>query len=128
MSSSPGPDNWEEALETVVRRTGHEVYRAQCAPDHPDHRAYRRLMLQIAAGPLYPPLQQQAANLARSLWDWAVSGFGMADEDEVARRRSICAACPEWVPADRRCRICGCFMEAKIRLKMAHCPLPEPRW
>lgn len=74
----------------------------------------------------YPPLATQAANLAGSLWAWAVSGFTMASEDEQARRLAICHACPQWDGG--RCRICGCALSAKVSLKTAHCPLPEPKW
>ena len=76
----------------------------------------------------YPPAADQAANLARSLWDWATSGLRMASDAEVDRRREICAACPEWDVAARRCRKCGCYTEAKIRMRTEHCPLDPPRW
>lgn len=89
----------------------------------------------IAAGlaattvePVYPALTTQAASLATSLWAWAVDGFRIADEAEQARRRAICAACPEWEATARRCRICGCHTDAKIALRSAHCPLPVPKW
>jgi hypothetical protein len=44
----------------------------------------------------YPPLAQQAANLAGSLWAWAVSGFTTTTEEERARRLAICRDCPQW--------------------------------
>lgn len=74
----------------------------------------------------YPPLAQQAANLGRALWDWAVSGFSMTSQDEQARRLEICRGCEQWDGG--RCRICGCGLAAKIALKTSHCPLPEPKW
>jgi hypothetical protein len=41
--------NWYEALDVVVARTHHARYRDLCADDHPDHCAWRRLMLRLAA-------------------------------------------------------------------------------
>lgn len=125
--------DWREALESVVARTRHERFRALCADDHPDREAWRQQVISMATGeppavPNYPTPVVQANNLARSLWAWAVDGFRVASDEEQARRRSICATCAEWVPADRRCRICGCHTDAKIALRTAQCPLPEPRW
>lgn len=67
-----------------------------------------------------------AANLGRALFDWAVSGFSMASDEERARRLAICGACAEWDGA--RCRICGCYTTYKVQMKTEHCPLPEPKW
>jgi hypothetical protein len=41
--------DWTEALKIVIARTRHEPYRELCADDHPDHCAWRRLMLRLAA-------------------------------------------------------------------------------
>lgn len=103
-------------------------------PAHPDHRpGYRDSIAAVAAqhragGVAYPSAVDMARGLARSLWDWAVGGFGMADEAEVSRRLAICAGCPQWDAEARRCRICGCNTDAKVRLRTAHCPLPVPKW
>lgn len=105
-------------------------------PAHGAHRPQYRESIRSAAAqaagaiprPEFPSIPTQAANVARALWDWATSGFKMASEEEVARRRTICAACPEWVPKIKRCRICGCKTEAKIQMKTEHCPLDPPRW
>jgi hypothetical protein len=74
----------------------------------------------------YPSPAQQAANLAAAFWGWATSGFRMASEEEVTRRQSICRACPRWDAAAARCPLCGCYTQAKTRLKAEHCP--EGRW
>lgn len=71
----------------------------------------------------YPPLAMQAGSLARSLWDWAVSGFAMATEAEQSRRLTICHDCPQW--DDGRCRICGCYVKVKITMKTEHCPIAK---
>lgn len=78
----------------------------------------------------YPPVMTQAANLSRALWDWAVSGFAMASEAEVKRRLAICEACEYFDPGPRRCKHlgCGCYLDAKTRMRSEHCPLPTPKW
>jgi hypothetical protein len=95
-------------------------------PPDPVHVAHVRNRSAMGAAPAHPPLAIQAGNLGRALWDWAVSGFAMTTEEEVSRRLTICRECPQWDAG--RCRICGCTLEAKVRLRTAHCPLEPPRW
>lgn len=71
----------------------------------------------------YPPVATQAANLAGSLWAWAVSGFSMASDEERARRLAICRACPQYDAEAVRCHLCGCYLGAKTSLKIEHCPI-----
>ena len=115
---------WEQALEIVVARTGHEAYRRHCADDHPEHAIWRKRMVEKATGQApvsLPPITRQAANLGRALFDWAVSGFSMASEEQQAWRLAICSLCPQW--SDGRCLICGCHLSAKIALRTEHCPI-----
>jgi len=76
----------------------------------------------------YPSPARLAANLSRALWDWAVSGFSMASEEEAARRISICESCEYFDAGPRRCKHlgCGCYLDAKVKLKTEHCPVN--RW
>jgi len=96
-------------------------------PDHPRYNpAFGPSIGDISrklAARRYPSPAQQATNLAHSLWDWATSGFSLAGDEEVARRRAICLDCEQW--DDGRCRICGCFLAAKIRMKTEHCPIAK---
>jgi hypothetical protein len=99
-------------------------------PGHPRHNpphvdSIRDLAEQLHARE-YPSPARQAASLAASLWEWATSGFRTAGDAEQARRRAICEGCPRWAAAARRCTLCGCYTEAKIRLKTERCP--EGRW
>ena len=43
--------------------------------------------------------------------------------EEKERRLAICKTCEELEPAMFRCRKCGCFMNFKAALVVAHCPL-----
>lgn len=109
-------------------------------PAHPDYDPRYRDAIPLHAQPResggespaarveYPPLATQAVNLAGAFWDWAISGFTMASDEEQARRRSICATCPRWDASGRRCTLCGCYTEAKIQLKTSHCPDDPSRW
>lgn len=94
-------------------------------PAHPDYQpAYREMISRLSEEEAKPPsAAKMAASLARSLWDWAMGGFGMASEKEQARRLEICRACPQW--RDGRCLICGCFVNLKFQLKTEHCPLDK---
>lgn len=46
-------------------------------------------------------------------------------EAEKERRLSICRACEHFSPTLVQCGICGCFLEAKTRLKNYHCAMPD---
>ena len=117
--------DWREALEIVVGRTKHERYRELCADDHPNREMWRAKMVEKATGEptpaAYPSAARQAANLAGSLWDWAVSGFMVASQEEQDRRLAICHGCEQW--DEGRCRICGCHLAAKVKMKTGHCPI-----
>jgi hypothetical protein len=44
--------------------------------------------------------------------------------DDVARSRyQICLGCPELTATTKQCKQCGCFMNAKTKLRDAQCPL-----
>ena len=101
---------------------GHPRYDARFVP------AVREAARKLGAIAGAPGLDDRAASLGRALWSWVVSGFRIADEGERARRRAICAACPEWIASRRRCRICGCFTDVKVALRTEHCPLDPPKW
>ncbi len=97
-------------------------------PAHPDHRpgyhdSIADAVRQMADRPP-PPLATQAGNLGAALFAWAVGGFSTASAEEQARRLGICRACPQWDGG--RCRLCGCYLAAKIRLRTEHCPIA--RW
>lgn len=90
-------------------------------PSHPDHNPlYRRELIRRAG---YPSLAQQARNFARSLWGWATDWFRLASRAEVARRMEICSDCPNFDAG--RCRLCGCQLAAKVRMRSGHCPVEK---
>jgi hypothetical protein len=44
-------------------------------------------------------------------------------DDEARERYVICINCPEIIKATNQCKQCGCFMNLKVKLKRAECPL-----
>lgn len=73
-----------------------------------------------------PSKWQMAKNLAGAMKDAAKDGFSTEGEDEVQRRLAICEECPLFLPAERRCSVCGCAMNFKAKLRSQHCP--EGKW
>ena len=45
--------------------------------------------------------------------------------DEQEKRFSICKECPDLIKITKQCKRCGCFMNAKTRLKNASCPIKK---
>ena len=62
---------------------------------------------------------------AKATYNWAKSGFKLADETELARRKSICNTCNFWYPAARmglgKCLKCGCT-SLKLKFDTESCP------
>lgn len=45
------------------------------------------------------------------------------DEKISDQRLGICEQCPELIKITSQCKKCGCFMNMKVKLKQAECPL-----
>ena len=44
--------------------------------------------------------------------------------DEIAEQRfDVCKACPELIRITKQCKKCGCFMNLKVKLAAAACPI-----
>lgn len=73
----------------------------------------------------FPSLFQQARNLAKQAWtsgiDVAKGKPLLASAEKAAARLEICQGC-EFFKQDR-CLKCGCFMNAKIHVESAACPI-----
>jgi hypothetical protein len=41
-------------------------------------------------------------------------------------RYAICLSCPDLIQSTKTCKLCGCFMNQKTKLKMSSCP--AGRW
>lgn len=49
------------------------------------------------------------------------NGF-LASEEKAQERMNICMECPQFDQNHKRCYLCGCFMEHKIKFKSSSCP------
>lgn len=70
----------------------------------------------------------QLANYATARVKWQAAGRPEVDDDEYARRRSLCLSCPERDPDNDTCRKCGCPLHQtalgdKLRWATESCPL-----
>lgn len=54
----------------------------------------------------------------------AVHTLDIADHTLVEHRMATCASC-EYFTRLRRCKQCGCFMDAKTKLAIAKCPIDK---
>ena len=73
-----------------------------------------------------PTTFQMVGKFTKATYNWAKSGFKLADEAELARRTQICNKCKFWYPAARmglgKCLKCGCS-SAKLKLASEECPI-----
>jgi tetratricopeptide (TPR) repeat protein len=68
-----------------------------------------------------PGLLRMALSAAKSMAKFVGSGFKTAPPLTVQLRLQTCAACEHHT--GMRCRLCGCFTNAKARLAHEHCPI-----
>ena len=73
----------------------------------------------------FPSTFQMARNAFKQAWDstkGVLSGRNfLVNADTANNRYSICEGCEFF--KEKRCTQCGCFMEAKVHLELATCPL-----
>lgn len=74
-----------------------------------------------------PSMYQMAKNFigsAKDIVGGAMAGDGVVVTEEIFNERmKICSGCPMFEIEQKRCRECGCFMEAKSMFKKTYCPL-----
>lgn len=74
----------------------------------------------------YPNFWEQMEefrNFLKDVGQDAVAGNGfLVSEEKAQERMNVCMECPQFDPNHKRCYLCGCFMEAKIKFKSSECP------
>jgi hypothetical protein len=95
----------------------------------------------VAASPVTFSNGQLAAKAGKALFDWALTGFAVLDQEAFEARFSACERCdmlsepPETLAyaltrtkrSDPRvCGACGCTAARKARLASEQCPLTDP--
>lgn len=56
-------------------------------------------------------------------WDLFDKDIGRVEGDVAKARLATCQACDRYVPLTHQCEECGCFMNAKVKLPNAFCPI-----
>jgi hypothetical protein len=121
--------NFQEALDIVVARTGHQRYRQLCDPDDPAFDpAYPPWIISQAeqpAGPRHdvgemPGFVTQLGNFVVAVGQHIADGWKSADDATAAARLATCRAC-DLLDADS-CRLCGCHMPLKVTWLEQVCP------
>jgi len=69
-----------------------------------------------------PSTAQMAKNLLHAVKEHVSSGWSKCTEEESAERFEVCSSC-ERMREDKRCSLCGCFMELKSTWKEQKCPI-----
>jgi len=64
---------------------------------------------EIKTDPVFDPVTEEA--------------FYASKETNAAARLDICKSCPELFTLTNSCKQCGCFMNIKVRIYSAECPL-----
>ena len=68
-----------------------------------------------------PSADEMIANLVMDGAKWAKDGFKLSKNTK--KRLAICNACEFFDKEAARCLKCGCFMNAKVYMDSASCPL-----
>jgi hypothetical protein len=73
------------------------------------------------------PYQQWKKNLGSTRpWDMINPNAEHVSEVLAKSRFDICKSCTFLIKATSQCKKCGCFMQAKTKLRHAECP--EGKW
>lgn len=49
-------------------------------------------------------------------------------KQEAVRKMKICIECENFVATTKQCKLCGCFMPAKVLVPMMRCPDNPSKW
>lgn len=63
-------------------------------------------------------------------WGWLQVALrvNQAPRSVVKARLAVCQACPKWNPRSKRCGICACKTDWKVKLASYSCPDEPSRW
>jgi hypothetical protein len=56
-------------------------------------------------------------------WDLFNKNLGRVETSIAEERYEICSTCPKLIKLTGQCKECGCFMQQKVKLPHAFCPL-----
>lgn len=58
-------------------------------------------------------------------WDLLNPNVKKVDNKLSEKRLKICQQCPELIKLTNQCKKCGCFMNLKVKLENASCPIEK---
>jgi uncharacterized paraquat-inducible protein A len=73
-------------------------------------------------------LAQIVSNFATAIKDEAIATIHrdpLPNIEEIERRMSICQECEFFLPKQKRCMKCGCFLRWKTALRSQKCPIEK---
>jgi hypothetical protein len=53
---------------------------------------------------------------------------GLSNQETIAHRNAKCQTCEYLDKSSQRCKLCGCYVWAKMRVSAAECPDKPSRW
>jgi hypothetical protein len=56
-------------------------------------------------------------------WDLFNKNLGRVETDVAEQRLETCKSCKHFLKTTHQCKKCGCFMDAKVKLPNASCPI-----
>lgn len=56
-------------------------------------------------------------------WDMLNPNVPKVSDNIESIRMSLCMDCPELIKSTKQCKQCGCFMNMKVKLENAKCPV-----
>lgn len=126
-------NNFENVIQ-VVGKTADEVKNIFPRPNTPvdkftkEQIEKQKQMLEQEDVSKFPTAFQMTRNLLKAGWDSAknvTSGRQwLVSSEEAHKRLTICESCPNY--KEKKCVLCGCFMEQKTHLQVAECP--QNKW
>lgn len=73
-----------------------------------------------------PPMREQIMNASKAavrvLGAAVTGGKIMATEEVVKARQEICSKCEFWIEDRKRCTVCGCRTDLKLKMATEACP------
>lgn len=66
---------------------------------------------------------EMATSFAGATIKHAMSGFEYRAQEDINRIQEICKACEHYLPDKKRCKLCGCWTQRKIRWASSHCKI-----
>ena len=121
VQPKPEPLTPEQRQEQKDKREQHKAKQAEELAEAETHYAET----------IEPTLPQRVAHYATALRKWRAAGYPTRTDEEVAACLAECEEpCPKWDAAKRRCKVCGCNVNAsgfavanKARMATEVCPL-----